>query len=83
MPNVHKVVAVSQEVVAAELGVSTQAIANWYARGLQGLPAYIEVEGLPGSKSRRVWRKQQLAVWRNWHARHLALTGKHIGGRSG
>lgn len=78
MPGVHKVELIGQEVVAAELGVTSQAISNWYARELRGMPVAIEVEYKPGKRPMRVWRRAQLGVWRKWHAKHIAEQGSHI-----
>lgn len=69
---------IGQEVVAAELGVTSQAISNWYSRELEGLPEPTLVQFKPGKKPGKVWRRQQLGPWRKWHAQHVAEQGIHI-----
>jgi hypothetical protein len=69
---------IGQEVVAAELGVTSQAISNWYARELEGLPEPTLVQFKPGKKPGKVWRRQQLSTWKKWHSRHIAEQGLHI-----
>ncbi len=78
MPGIHKVELVGQEVVAAELGVTSQAISNWYARELDGMPVPVLIEFQPGKTPRKAWRRAQLAVWKKWHEKHLAEQGDHI-----
>jgi hypothetical protein len=86
MPNTHKVELIGQEVVAYELGVTSQAISNWYARAeiapddshLRKMPKAIEVEYRPGKKPSKVWRRSQLPVWVKWHAKHIQEQGQHI-----
>lgn len=72
------VVLIGQEVVAEELGVTSQAISNWYARELEGLPVPTLIQYKPGKKPLKVWRKQDLPAWRKWHVLHLADQGQHI-----
>ena len=48
MPNTHAVELIGQEVVAEHLGVTSQAISNWYARGLEGMPKPTLIEYKPG-----------------------------------
>ena len=81
MPGVHRVDLIGQEVVAWELGVTSQAISNWYARDLPGLPVATLVQYNPGKPARKVWRRAQLGVWRKWHAVHLEQAGVFIPGR--
>lgn len=87
MPGVHKVELVGQEVVAAHLGVTSQAISNWYKREAQdtaldkpawGMPAPQLIEFSPGKKPQRCWRRAQLAVWAKWYEKRLAVNGKHV-----
>lgn len=78
MPNVHKILLVGQEVVAAELGVTSQAISNWYARELDGLPVPTLIEFQTGKTPRKAWRRAQIDVWKKWHDKHLAEQGDHI-----
>lgn len=72
MPHLHKVDLIAQEVVAAELGVTSSAVTNWYDRQLPGLPKPVLIEGLPGKPVRKAWRRHQLVTWRTWHLKHLA-----------
>jgi len=72
------VVLIGQEVVADELGVTSQAISNWYSRGLEGLPEPVLIQYRPGKKPAKVWKKAQLSSWRKWHVVHLASQGQHI-----
>ena len=74
MPGVHKVDLVSQDVVAAHLGVSTQAISNWYARGLEGMPVASLVQHKAGREPLKVWRRAQLEVWSKWFAKRNSQT---------
>lgn len=76
MPNVHKARLVSQEVVADYLGVTPQAMSNWYARNLHGMPVATEVERLPGKPPQKVWREAQLPVWQKWYEAHTANRGR-------
>jgi hypothetical protein len=78
MPGIHKVELVGQEVVAAELGVTSQAISNWYARELDGMPVPVLIEFQPGKTPRKAWRRAQLGVWKKWHAKHIEEQGVHI-----
>jgi hypothetical protein len=78
MPGVHKVDLIGQEVVAEELGVTSQAISNWYARELEGLPVPTLIQYKKGKTPLKVWRRAQLSVWVKWHASHLAEQGQHI-----
>jgi hypothetical protein len=74
------VVLIGQEVVAEELGVTSQAISNWFSpeRNLQGMPEPVLVQYKPGKKPLKVWRKSQLPAWRKWHTVHLVEQGQHI-----
>jgi hypothetical protein len=76
------VVLIGQEVVAEELGVTSQAISNWYKRELEGLPAPVLIQYQPGKKPLKVWRMSQLGTWRKWHKTHLADQGQHIPARN-
>lgn len=78
MPGVHKVDLIGQEVVAEELGVTSQAISNWYSRELEGLPVPTLIQYKPGKKPLKVWRRAQLGVWRKWHTGHIIEQGQHI-----
>jgi hypothetical protein len=78
IPNTHRVELVSQKRVAAELGVTSQAISNWYDRELPGLPKAILVDHGPGSRPTRVYRNAQLAVWKKWHAKHVEARRDNI-----
>lgn len=78
MPGIHKVDLIGQEVVAEELGVTSQAISNWYARELEGLPTPTLIQYKIGKKPLKVWRRAQLGVWRKWHVVHLTEQAQHI-----
>jgi hypothetical protein len=78
VPNTHAVELIGQEVVAEHLGVTSQAISNWYARGLEGMPKPTLIEYKPGKPPMKVWRRPQLTVWAKWHARHKDEQGMHI-----
>lgn len=78
MPNVHKVDLIGQEVIAEELGVTSQAISNWYARELAGLPTPTLIQYKPGKTPLKAWRRAQISVWKKWHAAHLAARGQNI-----
>lgn len=85
------VVLIGQEVVAAELHVTSQAISNWYKREALataadgpgwGMPAPVLIQFTPGKKPQKVWKKAQLPAWVKWHAAHLAEHGQHIPARN-
>jgi hypothetical protein len=78
MPGVHKVELIGQEVVAEYLEVTSQAISNWHARELPGMPVATLIEFKPGKPPRKVWRRAQLPVWGKWYDRHLQEQGDHI-----
>jgi hypothetical protein len=83
MPNVHKVDLVGQEVVALELGVTSQAISNWYKREATsgeswGMPVPTLIQYRPGKTPLKCWRRAQLATWVKWHNAHLAEASLHI-----
>lgn len=87
MPNTHKVDLIGQEVVAAHLGVTSQAISNWYKREAEAvendgapwrMPVPTLVQYRPGKKPTKVWRRAQLSVWKKWHDAHMAERGKNI-----
>lgn len=91
MPGVHKVDLIGQEVVAEELGVTSQAISNWYKREARSManggpswkmPVPTLVQFKPGKTPQKVWRREQLKVWAKWHAGHLADQGRHIPARN-
>ena len=84
------VVLIGQKVVADELGVTSQAISNWYSRAgksppgshLRNMPAPTLVRFRPGDTPQRTWKQSQLPAWRKWHARHLLEHGSHIPARN-
>lgn len=78
MPGVHSIKLVGQEVVSAYLGVTSQAISNWHARELPGMPVATLIEFTPGKTPRKVWRRAQLPVWGKWYIKHLQEQGDHI-----
>lgn len=87
MPGVHKVELIGQEVVAEDLGVTSQAISNWYAREAEdaaagkpgwGMPVPVLIEFKLGKVPRKAWRQAQRSVWKKWHAKHIAEQGVHI-----
>jgi hypothetical protein len=72
------VVLIGQEVVAEALGVTSQAISNWYARELEGLPEPTLIQYKPGKKPLKVWKRTQLGPWRKWHVNHVIEQAQHI-----
>jgi hypothetical protein len=76
------VVLIGQEVVAEYLDVTSQAISNWYNRGLEGMPPYIPIHYTGEKTPAKVWRKAQLPAWGRWHEKHKAETGQHTTDRN-
>jgi hypothetical protein len=60
---------IGSDVVAAHLKVTRAAVANWYKRGLPGLPAPTEVKHSTGRPT-RIWRQSQLEDWDTWSDEH-------------
>jgi hypothetical protein len=77
---------IGQEVIAHELGVTSQAVSNWYKRAitapedshLKKMPPPTFVEYTPGKTPMKVWRRAQLPAWQKWYDKHLASSGKHV-----
>lgn len=86
MPGIHRVDLIGQEVVAEELGVTSQAISNWFARAeesppdshLRKLPVPTYIQYRKGKKPMKAWRQAQLKVWVKWHNLHLEQRYQNI-----
>lgn len=75
------VVLISQEVVASELGVSSSAISNWYAREARGdeswgMPEPVLLQMRPGYRPHKIWRKSQLRLWHKWYQEYVRKNTK-------
>ena len=76
------VVLIGQDFLADYLGVTSQAISNWYSRDLSGMPAAMYVHYRPGKTPTRIWRTAQLPAWDRWMDKHKAQSGHHTPVRS-
>ena len=87
MPGVHRIDLVGQEVIACDLGVTSQCISNWYKRqdesGVDwGMPKPTLIQFRPGKVPQKAWREAQRPLWKKWHAKHLEEQGDHIPARN-
>lgn len=70
---------IGQDVVARFLGVTSQAISNWFRHELYGLPNPLLVEHGPDAKAGKVWQRFQLAQWGIWYEERTRVEPRACG----
>ena len=71
---------VGQDYVAYELGVTSQAMSNWYQTGREkpGMPEPILISLSPGKRPVKAWHRAQIADWKTWYRDHVEGTSKFV-----